>query len=72
MAGLLATEEELENTRDERDALRAEVEALRADAERYRWLRSNDSVSDWLGIAHYFGDRLDAAIDAARAANGQG
>jgi hypothetical protein len=25
-----------------------------------------------LGIAHYFGDKLDAAIDAARAAKGQG
>lgn len=39
----------------------AERDALRADAERYRWLRSNCECMGW-------GNRSDAAIDAARAA----
>jgi len=53
----------------------AERDALRADAERYRWIRRSDTPSmeviarktDEYGVELYFGDELDAAIDAARA-----
>lgn len=46
------------------------------DARRYRWLRDTQqtaTTSDWLGVYPadsrqcYYGPRLDAAIDAARA-----
>ena len=75
----------LEHLLDHRHTILAalrEVEALRADAERYRWLRNFDS--DWwkanivsqLGSlgdvsARLHSDRLDAAIDTARAAEGK-
>lgn len=63
--------------------LQAEVEALQADAERYRWLRETSKkrpefysgdeawmVSQDHGNgtgSNYFGEKIDAAIDAARA-----
>ena len=61
--------------------LHAEVEALRADAERYRWLREESGKrpdfysgeANWMvsrsqgGMGqNFFGEKIDAAIDAAR------
>lgn len=63
---------------DEIARLRAEAEALRVDAERYRWLRHADmdgvcvvDVNVWLDFdiadcEQIDGEKLDAAIDAAR------
>lgn len=57
------------------EKLEAERDALRADADRYRWIRRSDTPSmeviarktDEYRVELYFGDELDAAIDAARA-----
>lgn len=38
-------------------------------AERYRWLRSIDSSTEWNRIGHYAADALDKKIDAAIAAS---
>lgn len=55
-------------------SLGGEDAALREDAERYRWLRDcNLSAHAGLRQAIEYGsDQLDAAIDAARAAEGDG
>jgi hypothetical protein len=45
------------------DALRSEVERLRKDAERYRWLRTCQSILVSILMNHH--EELDAAIDAA-------
>jgi hypothetical protein len=65
---------------DRIEALEAECERLRQDAERYRWLlaesaKHHDLYSNeprWMvsvkcmGVGqNYFGDKIDAAIDAA-------
>jgi len=52
------------------DLLSAEVAALREDAERYRWLRSPQSgQAGWWHIKYNVDPvKIDAAIDAARAA----
>jgi len=59
--------------REESERLLAELEACRADAERYRWLRDVHShhffVTRHVGstvLAKFYGQTLDAAIDAAR------
>jgi hypothetical protein len=69
----------LEQSNAERDALRAD--ALRADAVRYRWLRVNHDTDAMFcltfvddpraGASTPHGDLLDAAIDAATAAQTQ-
>ena len=46
------------------------AEAVR-DAKRYRWLRRIDSFAEWNRVGHYAADALDAAIDAAIAAQGE-
>jgi hypothetical protein len=58
------------------DSLRRELEAARVDAERYRWLRDTGRIAPfqvrtntlalWV-VDEGFGQRLDAAVDAARA-----
>ena len=79
MHGCLARHEAMV---DELTRLRAEVEALRADAERYRWLRHGDNDEPCLHFSAdckagtdtvwlLRDDKLDAAIDAARAALNQ-
>ena len=52
------------------DALAADNAALREDAERYRWLRSPQSgQAGWWHIKYNVDPvKIDAAIDAARAA----
>lgn len=55
-------------------ALLDRLDAAERDAERYRWIRRSDTPSmeviarktDEYGVELYFGDELDAAIDAAR------
>lgn len=47
-----------------------ELERLRKDAERYRWLRMQGAQSDKVDKVHCFGPKLDEAIDAAIAAEG--
>lgn len=58
-----------------------ERDALRADAERYRFIDEHAGVVDmiadpdnlvqvWVGDRRYYGQTLDAAIDAAMAAQG--
>lgn len=68
-----------DETRRERDQLRAELEQCRKDALRYRWLRDvlgtvpmttmadegGGKVGGWI-----WGEKLDAAIDAAMAKEG--
>lgn len=55
------------------------LDAAEMDAARYRWIRRSDTPSmeviarktDEYGVELYFGDELDAAIDAARAKVGK-
>jgi hypothetical protein len=49
----------------------AELDALRKDAERYRWLRMKGAHSDAVDKVHMFGPKLDRAIDAAIAQEGE-
>lgn len=42
-----------------------ELERLRKEAERYQWLRMQGAQSDKVDKVHYFGPKLDEAIDAA-------
>lgn len=59
------------------------LEKIRRDAERYRWLRDFDNEGPisagkatafgkygFERVEWFYGDELDAAIDAARAGNG--
>lgn len=48
------------------DRLQAENEALKEDAERYRWLRSADKLPFNMMALDMVGEKMDAAIDAAR------
>lgn len=64
--------------RDAWTKLQAELSTLRQqlaeavrDAKRYRWLRRIDSFAEWNRVGHYAADALDAAIDAAIAAQGE-
>ena len=69
--------------RAEIDAANAALDELRADAERYRWLRAKSAErpdfysgeESWMvsraqgGMGqNFFGEKIDAAIDAARVA----
>jgi hypothetical protein len=72
---LAAYELTVSNLTAERDALAERVKALEADAGRYRWLRDieNQVGEDDISVMDpylntYFGDELDAAIDAAKGA----
>lgn len=51
--------------------LRQQLEEAVRDAKRYRWLRRIDSFAEWNRVGHYAADALDAAIDAAIAAQGE-
>ncbi len=64
----------VESAERERDAALAQVEANAVDAERYRWMREYNNADDlcvsihWNGIDYNLrGQRLDEAVDAARA-----
>jgi hypothetical protein len=46
-------------------ATQAELDLLRKDAARYQWLRMQGAQSDKVDKVHYFGPKLDEAIDAA-------
>lgn len=68
-SGIKIIQDHTERTK-EAIALQTEVERLRKDAERYQCLRSrvsNPYVAETteFGVMHIYGDRLDAAIDAA-------
>ena len=71
---------EICSLRESEESLREENERLRADAERYRWLREESKKhpdfysgeARWMvscaqgGMGHnFFGEKIDAAIDAA-------
>ena len=53
------------------NALCDEVESLRKDAERYRWLREQEWIDDYVmqtyGIREHDPETVDVAIDAAMA-----
>lgn len=57
--------------RAELSTLRQQLEEAVRDAKRYRWLRRIDSFAEWNRVGHYAADALDAAIDAAIAAQGE-
>lgn len=70
----LATEEDATGMNDSAIAMReaaTALERLRKDAERYRLLRMYGAQSDKVDKVHYFGPKLDNAIDAAIAAEGE-
>jgi hypothetical protein len=63
---LSADKEQREEHLDRIAALEAENAELRKDADRYRWLQTTNTYSYvWVNGVGLFGDKLDAAIDAA-------
>lgn len=65
--------ESLEKTLDLVALMQIEIEQLRKDAERYRWLRDDATPYEILVVGNYmesqirtfYGEDLDAAVDAA-------